>query len=92
MIVNTMSALQKRCNNHHFYHCGLADSNQLFTTFKWMILCYLIWMMNRVTGCMPLNFSLLLYCEITCIVCSVQEMSQFWPYLTLVVTLDPDNL
>lgn len=79
MIVNTMSALQKRHNSHHFYLCRLADSNQHFAAFKRIILCYPICM----TGCMPLNFSLLLYYEITSIVCSVQVLSQFWPYLTL---------
>lgn len=41
---------------------------------------------------MLLNFSLLLYCEIAYIVCSVQDLSRFWSYLMLVVTLDPDNL
>lgn len=46
MIVSTMSALQKRHSNHHFYHCELADSNRLFTTLKWMMLCYVIWMMT----------------------------------------------
>lgn len=46
MVVNTMLALQKRRDNQHFYHCRLPDGNQLFTAFKWMILCYLIGMMN----------------------------------------------